>query len=154
MHCWMWGATGAFCIEFQDQQWDGYIIDPDPSGAFTVKHGVNFTCGYLAMESFENKFDLVSLIFVLEHLANPRSMLELISQIIYKEGIVNVEVPDEIAFIKKESEDDIFNSCHLFMFNPESLSQLLQQAGLKVLKIDRMQTKRGHLALRCLASKL
>ena len=106
------------------------------------------------MESFENKFDLVSLIFVLEHLANPRSMLELISQIIYKEGIVYVEVPDEIAFIKKESEDDIFNSCHLFMFNPESLSQLLQQAGLKVLKIDRMQTKRGHLALRCLASKL
>lgn len=145
------GATGSFAFEFKDKHWDVHIIDPDPSGDFLEKYGVNFNCGYLSAKSYEIRFDLVSLIFVLEHVGDPKKIIHEISELMCEGALLYIEVPDEIAFIKKASSDDIFNSCHLFMFGPMSLGNLLRQSGFEILSLERSQTKRGHFALTCIA---
>lgn len=146
------GATGSFAFEFKDKNWDVDIIDPDPSGAFLEKYGINFRCGYLSAKSYEIRFDLVSLVFVLEHVGDPKKIIQEISELMCKGALLYIEVPDEIAFTKKTSDDDIFNSCHLFMFGPMSLGNLLRQSGFEILSLERSQTKRGHFALTCIAN--
>lgn len=145
------GATGSFAFEIKNEDWEVFIVDPDPSGQFLEKYDINFRCGYLNELGFKDQFDLISLIFVLEHIKDPKAILEKVFKLMCKEGLLYIEVPDEIAFIEKASSDDIFNSCHLFMFGPMSLGNLLRQSGFEILSLERSQTKRGHFALTCIA---
>jgi len=145
------GATGSFAFEFRSKDWEVFVIDPDPSGKFLEKHGINFHCGYLNQLGAHAQFDLISLIFVLEHIKDPKKILEEVSKLMYKEGLLYIEVPDEIAFEKKAHDDDIFNSCHLYLFGSFQLATLLEKCGFELLSLERSQTKRGHLALYCLA---
>ncbi len=145
------GATGSFAFEFKNKDWEVFVVDPDPSGNFLEKYGINFRCGYLNELESNDQFDLVSLIFVLEHIEDPKIILEEVSKLMCQEGLLYIEVPDEIAFEKKGLDDDIFNSCHLFLFGSIQLVTLLDKCGFEILSLERSQTKRGHLALSCLA---
>lgn len=145
------GATGSFAHAFKDENWISYVIDPDIAGHFIEKFQVNFKQGWFSHESYDFKFDLISLIFVLEHVLEPVSLLNEIRKSLLPNALVYIEVPDEVAFEKVSPEDDIFNSCHLFMFNPDSLNLLLNQAGFQLMSLDRTRTSRGHYALTCLA---
>jgi SAM-dependent methyltransferase len=145
------GGTGIFAYKFKDKRWDSFIIDPDISGKFVENYRVNFKQGWFSSSSYNFKFDLISLIFVLEHVLEPSLLLKEIKKSLLTNSLLYIEVPDEIAFEKVNPEDDIFNSCHLFMFNPNSLGLLLRQNGFELMSLDRIKTLRGHYALTCLA---
>jgi len=145
------GATGSFAYAFNDEKWESTIIDPDDAGKFILNYKVEFKQGWFTSKSFNFKFDLISLVFVLEHVLEPSLLLEEINKSLLPGGLVYIEVPDEIAFYKKPSSDDIFNSCHLFMFNPSSLERLLSENNFEIMSLDRTKTSRGHFALTCLA---
>jgi SAM-dependent methyltransferase len=145
------GATGSFAFAFKDKEWDSTIIDPDDSGKFIKNYNIEFKKGWFSEKSFNFKFDLISLIFVLEHVLEPSLLLEEIRKSLLPDGLIYIEVPDEIAFYKISPLDDIFNSCHLYMFNPSSLEMLLSQNNFEIMTMDRTKTHRGHYALTCLA---
>lgn len=145
------GATGNFAYAFKNEEWESHVIDPDIAGKFIEKYSVQFRQGWFSSNSYNYKFDLISLIFVLEHVVDPASLLIEIRKSLLPECLVYIEVPDEIAFEKIPSNDDIFNSCHLFMFNPSSLELLLSKNGFELMSLDRTRTTRGHYALSCLA---
>jgi len=145
------GATGTFAFAFKDKKWQSTIIDPDEAGKFIQNYNVAFKKGWFTSKTFDFKFDLISLIFVLEHVLEPSLLLEEIRKSLLPDGLIYIEVPDELAFDKVSPEDDIFNSCHLFMFNPSSLEMLLSQNNFEIMTMDRTKTHRGHYALTCLA---
>ena len=145
------GATGNFAYAFKDEKWISNVIDPDIAGNFIEKFQVNFKQGWFNHDSYDFKFDLISLIFVLEHVLELAFLLNEIRESLLPNALVYIEVPDEVAFDKVSPEDDIFNSCHLFMFNPDSLNLLLNQTGFQLMSLDRVRTSRGHYALTCLA---
>lgn len=145
------GATGSFAHSFLDHEWKSYVMDPSPDGVFIEKYGVQYKEGYFTSDSYYFKFDLISLVFVLEHVLEPADLLTEIRKSLPSHGLLYIEVPDEIAFEKVAQEDDIFNSCHLFMFGPRSIHLLLSQLGFELMSLDRTRTVRGHFALICLA---
>lgn len=148
------GGSAVFAYLFQDHQWQSYVVDANVSGDFIEKKlKIPFIQDYYKPGQFGVQFDLLSLVFVLEHLSDPEGILKMIASDLKKDSFLYIEVPDVINFEKKEHDDDIFNSCHLWMFSPDSLTKLLDRCGFKVQALDRVKTKRGHLALMVLAGK-
>lgn len=146
------GASGVFAYEFQDDRWRSAVVDPSESGRFLEEdHGIPYAQAAFGPGLFDQSFDLVSLVYVLEHLRAPEEALRNARHAVSSRGGLYIEVPDARAFAHKPAEDDIFNSCHLWMFDPQSLNTLLARTGFRVLAQDQRQTARGHFALMALA---
>jgi hypothetical protein len=154
LHLDIGGATGVFSYEFKDEKWDSYIIDPSDDGKFISSFGIDYLNEHYKPNCFDFKFDFISLVFVLEHLQDPESILNTIYNDLSDDGFLYIEVPDMLAFELKSGDDDIFNSCHLWMFDPVSLSVLLKKHGYRVISLRRDKTRRGHYALMVIASKI
>lgn len=148
------GGNGIFAYEFQDKEWRSHVIDPDENGRFMEERfGIPFVQGNYVSGSFGFKFDLISLNFVLEHLPRPDIILGDVQNDMQNGALVYIEVPDAISFEKKKPEDDIFNSCHLWMFSPNTLTRLLDACGLEVFVMNRSKSKRGNFILNVLAGR-
>lgn len=147
------GGTGVFAFEFQDGDWRGHVIDPNEDAVF-IRNKLNMPLvqEYYSPKKFNDLFHLVSMIFVLEHLADPTSMLKDLKTDMTRNSFLYIEVPDAIAFERKPKDDDIFNSCHLWMFSPLSLITMLSRGGFELLALDRVKIKRGHYAIMALAT--
>ena len=148
------GGNGIFAYEFQDKEWKSHIVDPNENGKFiesTLK--ILFVQSYYKQKLFNVKFDLISLVFVLEHLNNPINLLTKVKEDMTNNSLLYIEVPDAICFSKKPEDDDIFNSCHLWMFSPNTLTLLLDRCGFEIFCLGRIKTKRDHYALMVLAGK-
>jgi len=147
------GATGVFAYLFRDQDWSADIADPSAQGTFIAKHGVTYHQQRLDAAFCGAPYDLISMIYVLEHVRDPRMVIEQAHRVLDASGLLYIEVPDEIAFEWKPPDDDIFNSCHLWMFGPVSLTRLLDACGFDPLEVRRIKTHRGHYALTALARR-
>lgn len=146
------GATGVFAYEFRDADWTSHVIDPAEESVFLeTDYGIPYRRREYAPGAFGVDFDLASMVFVLEHLVDPLAALAATRDDVARGGLVYVEVPDALAFTRKPPEDDIFCSCHLWMFDPVSLTALVARAGYEVAALRRAHTLRGHYALRALA---
>ena len=148
------GATGIFAYEFQrdDPDWRAHVVDPAEDGCFIeTRLGIPYCRDPYRPGLFPEPFHLISLIFVLEHLLDPVAVLEAVRRDLAPNGALYVEVPDASAFRFKPTTDEIFNSCHLWMFDPTSLNRLLERCGFETLALRRIQTVRGHYALIALA---
>ena len=104
--------------------------------------------GYVStLESYvqtsKRKFDVVTMINVLEHIYNPQQVLYNISKnILNKEGSLILQVPNdfniiqEIAVKKKSIKKWWFAPpIHVSYFSPNSLKKLLKQCGFNRIKI-------------------
>lgn len=139
---------------FRDERWEAYIIDANDGAEFIKeKLKIPFIQDYYHPAIFGFKFDLISLVFVLEHLQDPKDVLFKIKGDMTDVSFLYIEVPDMLAFQLKPVEDDIFNSCHLWMFSPNTLTTLLDLCGFQVHSLKRGRTKRDHLAISVLATK-
>ena len=147
------GGTAVFAYEFRDDCWDVAIVDACASGEFIEELKIPFIQDYYRPKLFECSFDLRSMVFVLEHLKNPGSVLKNIHDELDSNSFLYIEVPDSNCFELKDETDDIFNSCHLYMYSSNTLTCLLDQSGFEVLSLNRVQTIRGHFSIMALATK-
>ncbi len=95
-------------------------------------------------DRFEKEsFDIITMIFVFEHIGNPVPFLEEIKSYLKLNGKLIILVPNifdpliSLYDIKPVRE---FYFCieHLFYYSPETLSKMVRKAGLKA-KVDRIQ---------------
>lgn len=148
------GGSGVFAYEFQDREWKTYIIDPSENNSFIkTKLKIPLVQKLYKPNAFGIKFNLVTLIYVLEHVLDPKKILLSVRQDLTKNSLIYIEIPDSAAFRLKPKNDDIFNSCHLWMFDPKSVSKLLDICGFEIFKLNRLKTLRGHYSLMVLAGK-
>lgn len=146
------GANGIFAHDFRDFRWQPHVVDPSDAGRFLPEsYEIAYTQSRFSEASFDRKFDLISMIYVLEHLRDPDRALASARGNIAAAGMVFVEVPAAKSFRIKTSEDDIFNSCHLWMFRHQDLSRLLIRNGFREVARRETTTVRGNEALMMLA---
>jgi SAM-dependent methyltransferase len=122
-------STGALLKRFQE----GFNSQPtgiEPGNAYRLyaqRHGLRV---YASLDTLEadsiTKFDLISVIHVLEHLADPVSYLaNLRQQLLSPSGWLLVEVPNLYAH-------DCFEVAHLVSFSSHTLRQTLEKADYTI----------------------
>jgi len=82
-----------------------------------------------------DKFDVIIMHHVLEHLPEPLVSLCQIKKLLKSEGVLYIGVPN-VMNIKKRP-DIFFQQAHPFSYSPYSLSLLLQKSGFGILKFNR-----------------
>jgi 2-polyprenyl-3-methyl-5-hydroxy-6-metoxy-1,4-benzoquinol methylase len=90
------------------------------------------------------KYNIITLFHVLEHIPDPRAILEELSEMLTDTGQIIVEVPNAndalLTLYKCESFSNFtYWSCHLFLYTATTLQMLFNQMNLKVNYIKQIQ---------------
>lgn len=96
------------------------------------------------VEAAAGKYDLVTAFHVVEHLPDPAGVLRALAGLLATHGRMVIEVPsseDALLTLYDSSAFQRFTywSQHLFLFNAETLRQLADRAGLRVVAIKQYQ---------------
>jgi SAM-dependent methyltransferase len=89
----------------------------------------------------EESFDVVTILDVLEHLAEPRETLQMISQFLNHKGILVINVPDRSSIFARICGyrwHAYLPPEHWFYFNRKSISELLEQTGFQVVEMGNL----------------
>ena len=89
-------------------------------------------------------YDFITLFHVLEHLSDPRAILEDLSGFLAKDGQIIVEVPNANDALLTLYHSEPFShftywSCHLFLFTASTLEMLAKQKNLNINYIRHVQ---------------
>ena len=83
------------------------------------------------LQKFASRFDIITLIGVLEHLPNPMWAIKVVSKLLKKGAAIYIEVPDAGRFASHTTAPYQFISMeHINYFSGESLRNLMARAGL------------------------
>lgn len=86
----------------------------------------------------DEKFDLISMTHVLEHIETPVEYLESLHNNLEEDGRLFIEVPDAIEFELLPPVHDDFNSCHTHFYDVPGLMKLLNRAEFEATDIHRV----------------
>jgi len=131
-------SYGFFLTCARDQGWETIGIDVDINAVnFSTQHlNLDVKFGNLIQCHFdENKFDVITLFHVLEHVPNPHEIIQEIKRILKPDGLVVIDVPNADDFRRllfKENWPQ-FREHHLWYFSIKTLRFFLQKYGFKVL---------------------
>lgn len=144
-------GTGVFLARFQQDthtSWRYLALEPDPDAAGHLR-ALNlfpvFEARFEGQAELKN-FDLITLNKVLEHIEDPLDFLGSVKAGLSPfAGLLYVEVPDELTAILRPPSDNILGALHCHLYDPASLSFLLQKAGFEVLRVDRILEPSGKI---------
>jgi len=91
-----------------------------------------------SLKAIKDKYDMVVLSHILEHVIDPREFLKDISEYLSPDGIIFIDVPHSDYLFKK----DVFP--HVGFFNKASLSNLIKKNGYTLEQIDSFGRNREH----------
>lgn len=95
-------------------------------------------------DEFEEMFDVVTLFHVLEHFPDPVALLRQLSEKLKPDGQIIVEVPNSEDALLPLYQCEAFTkftywSCHLFLFNAQTLAAVSRKAGFSVDYLQHIQ---------------
>src|SRR3990167_4595193 len=129
----------------QKTNWVLLALDPDPVQA---KHAervckVPSLCSdFLSLKS-EKQFHLITFNKVLEHVKNPIQMLNAAKKYLGENGLVYIELPDGTAALQDSVLREEFFIEHYHAFSMNSLTFLIEKAGLTPLHLERLREPSG-----------
>jgi len=113
-------------------------VEPNPYAVLYAKrvYSLDIVCTYFDNNLFSKKFDFITIISVLEHLTDPRTLLEKAKGCLKKKGVLYVSVPlyDPVVHQKflmnPELDDSIFSDSdvHILHFTDESFKRFARQS--------------------------
>ena len=125
------GASAGILLSILKEEYACDVTGVEPGRSYreyAENHGIQMHPSLEdLLESHSERFDFITMMHVLEHLANPLDVLKTIRQtLLTSEGYILIEVPNLYAH-------DSYELAHLTCFTRHSLIQMLQQAGFEVL---------------------
>lgn len=128
-------GAGVFLYTFQKYfpRWETFGIEPTPGFAdFAKKEGIRVDYGYLTEKSYDQTFELISLIHVLEHIDDPKPVLQMLKKYLNKKSVLYIESPSvkDIGYLP--SSHDRFMCQHEVIFSREVLEQILKEQGYNI----------------------
>jgi len=128
------GCSLGILLRHFREKYQGQAVGVEPGEAHRIqaqKEGLNVYASLEELEkACEERFDLVSMSHVLEHLPDPVGYLaHLRTAILSPDGRLLLEVPNLYAH-------DSFEVAHLFAFSPHTLTETLRRSGFEVVKFE------------------
>jgi len=134
-------GTGELLAALRQDGWAVQGVEPDATLARQAREesGLDVFVGDLAAAAFpDGHFDLVVLWHVLEHLPEPRATLAEVRRVLRPAGVAVIGVPNAASlqarlFGRYWAAYDV--PWHLTHFTPGTLGRLLEQTGLRVVRL-------------------
>lgn len=132
-------ATGFLLDEAKKIGWEPYGIDMSEWAVNFAKEklSLNVFKGLLKEASFpDNYFDAVVINDVIEHMPDPKEILQEVRRILNPAGVLCISTPDVNSFTSKLLKARWWGiqQAHIYYFSKETLSKMLDAAGFKALK--------------------
>ncbi|MDD5584507.1 MAG: class I SAM-dependent methyltransferase [Candidatus Omnitrophica bacterium] len=138
-------STGALLSIFKLHGYSNLSgIDPSASCVRTAKkiYGIEATVNAISDFSTDEKFDLIILSAIVEHLADFSSAMRKIRSLLKDQGLLFVEVPDAERFEAYTSAPfQQFSIEHINYFSQYSMRNLLSSFSFKVLEMQQGESK-------------
>ena len=163
-------GTGYFLNEMQRRGWKGVGVEKSPSASEQAKKNFNLevyndikdvdkVCQYCgegepcgksetiglhgicSRNSLNDRFDVITLWHVLEHLQDLESAFDCFRNLLIKNGVLLIAVPNSDSFDARKYKEhwgayDVPR--HLWHFTPETLAKLAHREGFYIEKISAM----------------
>ena len=131
-------GAGVFIYTFNRvcRGWKSHAVEATSSFADICKKklGIPVYQGFYNAGLFNRKFNLITILQVLEHIVDPLETLKRIANDLHRDGIVIIDVPSNENFGKISFDHDIFNIQHVYLFSLPTLEELCQKAGIEVVE--------------------
>lgn len=129
-------GSGEFLANINSARFDKYGVEINPQGCEKCKEkGLNVSSTELKATKFNSDyFDVITMWHVLEHLNNPIDVLLEARRILKAKGVLIISTPDTGSLGFKHGLKNWFHldsPRHLILYNYNSLSLLLEEAGFK-----------------------
>jgi SAM-dependent methyltransferase len=142
-------GLAVFPWGMKNRGWDCVALDPDPRTAAHARSvaGVNAICADFLKDPVSERFPLITLNKVLEHVPDPILMLRKASEILESGGLIYIELPDGEAACAEGPDREEFFIEHLHVFSMASLTLLAFHADLKIIYCERYREPSGKFTL-------
>ena len=129
--------TGFFLKAAQDRGWEVLGLEPSEWAASFAKEKLQLPVITGTLEEANlgaSSFDVVTLLEVLEHAADPKNFLKRVHHLLAPEGLIVVAVPDISSFFARVLKERwwFLKPVHLYYFDLKTLSCYLRQAGFQM----------------------
>lgn len=119
---------------------DTVVVDLDPGAAEVAqRNGHRYFCGPVEDFTSDEKFDLVMMLNLIEHVRDPGAVLRKVASILAPGGVVLVKTPNHDAWDARVFKDQSWAGYHCprhwVLFTRESFTTLARQAGLQVKEV-------------------
>ncbi|MDD5356307.1 MAG: class I SAM-dependent methyltransferase [Candidatus Omnitrophica bacterium] len=137
-------GLGDILSIFKENKWDVLGIEFNPFAANYAKEQFGVSVVNKSVFDFDeaDKFDVIMLWGVLEHLYNPRKILAKCHKLLSKEGLLVMEVPSADSLLvryaeatHKKADRIIEGDKHLILFSVASFKGMLEKSGFEVRKL-------------------
>jgi SAM-dependent methyltransferase len=139
------GGAFGFALDFSRYAfgWEVLEVDPSPlaaAGGEALGLPVRRTYFSADLDLGPEPFDLAICSEVLEHIAEPHSLLAAIHDRLSPEGILVLSTPN-LAVVRRETEEGALGRAlspglHLVLYDRRSLARVLEQAGFAAVHIE------------------
>jgi len=134
-------ASGIFLNLARDEAYDIYGIEPSISlvNEAKDKYNISLFCGTLDNYPDDKKFSIITLLDIIEHLAEPEPFIKQVVSHLEKKGILVLVTPDISSFTARIAGKKWwhFRIAHINFFNKKSLHTLMKINGLEIIKQKR-----------------
>lgn len=130
-------STGLFLSLLKTKGWQVKGVEVSQKAAkLAIKKGINVEIAPFEKINFKDKFDLVILNHTLEHLDNPYQVVKKIKQILNKNGLIFIDLPNFDSFsvkIFREKWPMLLPDEHLWHFTNKSMDIFLNNLGFNII---------------------
>lgn len=133
-------GSGIFLEEAMARGFDAVGVEPSRFLCNqAASNGLDVRCGVLSDFQFEDLFEVVLLIDVIEHVEDPMALLEQCQRALKKGGVLVIVTPDFDSLARKILGKNWWHIrfAHIGYFNIKSIRKSLDLRALKILKIYR-----------------
>lgn len=121
------------------------VANTDP--ACTAVRGVQGFYRAGMPELAGERFGLVALNKVVEHLADPVALVRDAGEALAPGGVLYVEVPDKATADHRPATDNILGALHFALFDAATLARVFDRAGLATLQVQRYTEPSGKITV-------
>ncbi len=134
-------ATGHYVELFQELGWKSQGIDiSEYSTEYgRTERGLDIITGDVVTAGLpKGRYDLITLLNVIEHVPDPTAMVKELERILHKNGTLAISTPNAGYMVAKMSKENWWgwnDEGHIFLFSLATLEKLLDKAGLELYAI-------------------
>ena len=138
-------ATGYFLDVARDHGWQTSGIEiSDYAGTVAKEKGHDVVVGSFDDVDVAGMYDVVTMWDVIEHVKDPRAVIEKVASILKKGGVLAINTPNVssmYARLMRKAWHMYIPPEHLFYFSPKTIRKLLEESGFSVLEIKTIGKK-------------